>query len=343
MFQFLIKIRPLGLMYGSAGAFLSPENLVGRSGTKFPPDPATLSGLYFSTNKTQAFIDHQTLRNELHIAGPFWADIDDPEYFYVPVPKHKLVTQKDCKTWFLKQGKWHCDDSKDTDAPTYDWQTINAWDGEPESMKSNSEVAENPPWKFIPVLHPKTKPDERVVDEDGLFLENAVQFSDEHCLVYLATHAIPDGWYRFGGEGHIVEITHEAIVANSPILDLLNQPIERAFALITPAVWGSTRFSYRYPQHADFPKPVQMLIERPKPFRYRVGGRLGRGRYAVPAGSVYVFDQPLNRTWWEFESQWFPQEGMSLKHLGCGLCLPIAIDGIETLNELKTDELEGVA
>jgi len=50
MFKYLISISPLGLMYGSAGAFLSPENLVGRSGAKFPPDAATLSGLMFSIN-----------------------------------------------------------------------------------------------------------------------------------------------------------------------------------------------------------------------------------------------------------------------------------------------------
>ena len=36
-FQYLIKISPLGFMYGSAGGFLSPENLVGRAGAKFPP------------------------------------------------------------------------------------------------------------------------------------------------------------------------------------------------------------------------------------------------------------------------------------------------------------------
>lgn len=37
MFQYLILIQPLGFLYGSAGRFLSPENLVGRSGTSFPP------------------------------------------------------------------------------------------------------------------------------------------------------------------------------------------------------------------------------------------------------------------------------------------------------------------
>lgn len=32
-FQYLIIIKPLGFLYGSAGRFLSPDNLVGRSGT----------------------------------------------------------------------------------------------------------------------------------------------------------------------------------------------------------------------------------------------------------------------------------------------------------------------
>ncbi|NJR66897.1 MAG: CRISPR-associated protein Cmr3, partial [Leptolyngbyaceae cyanobacterium CRU_2_3] len=46
MFRYLIAIEPLGLLYGSAGKFLSPENLVGRSGNSFPPSAATLSGLF---------------------------------------------------------------------------------------------------------------------------------------------------------------------------------------------------------------------------------------------------------------------------------------------------------
>jgi CRISPR-associated protein Cmr3 len=37
MFKYLISIEPLGLLYGSAGGFLSPESLVGRSGESFPP------------------------------------------------------------------------------------------------------------------------------------------------------------------------------------------------------------------------------------------------------------------------------------------------------------------
>ena len=50
----LLQITPLGLLYGSAGGFLSPENLVGRSGNKFPPSSATVSGLYAQVNTEKA-------------------------------------------------------------------------------------------------------------------------------------------------------------------------------------------------------------------------------------------------------------------------------------------------
>ena len=116
-------------------------------------------------------------------------------------------------------------------------------------------------------------------------------------------------------------------------------------ALITPGVWGSNAYSYRYPHHPEFPKKnLKMLTDKPIPYRYRIGqshangndhpynagrtGRLSRGRYAVPAGSVYVFSDPLEKSWWDFPDEWFPKEGFPLKHLGCGLCLPIEIKGV---------------
>ena len=148
------------------------------------------------------------------------------------------------------------------------------------------------------------------------------------CLVYLSTYPIDSGWYRFSGENHIVEIECEEIKTKK-VLELLNEPIQRTFALITPGVWGSTRFSYRYPQHDSFPdQKVQMLTDKPIPYRYRAKGQLGRGRYAVPAGSVYVLEQPLNQPWWDWDEEWFPKEGFSLKRVGCGLCLPIDIKGV---------------
>ncbi len=56
---------------------------------------------------------------------------------------------------------------------------------------------------------------------------------------------------------------------------------------------------------------------------------MGRGRYAVPPGTVYLLREPLDKTWWEFPENWFPKEGFSLKQVGCGLCLPIEIQGVE--------------
>ncbi|MBD2772617.1 type III-B CRISPR module-associated Cmr3 family protein [Iningainema tapete] len=345
MFQYLIIINPLGFMYGSAGAFLSPENLVGRSGAKFPPDAATLSGLFFSANKVKRFIEHEKLRENLYVAGPFWAECDDPEYFYIPIPWSKIITEevKKLDEWSIKDSKWYRSPETEEFKPDYRWQKVNSWENTPDEIRDNKDAAKDP-WKYIPILHPKMKDDERhVQEEDGLFLENSVQMSfhkldkrrKDTCLVYLSTHALPEGWYRFGGENHLVEISSMELPEDSPILKLLGhkKKIERTFALITPGVWGSTRFSYRYPQHPTFPKPTHILTDRPSPYRYRAGdgkgrGRLGRGRYAVPAGSVYVLDQPLNKSWWEWDEQWFPNEGYSLKKVGCGLCLPIKIEGV---------------
>lgn len=85
-FTYRILIQPLGLLYGSKGRFLSPENLVGRSGSHFPPDTPTLSGLFASHYHN----DRPTLR-QLMLAGPFWAKSQQPENFYVPTPFHCLV------------------------------------------------------------------------------------------------------------------------------------------------------------------------------------------------------------------------------------------------------------
>ncbi|MEW6499420.1 MAG: type III-B CRISPR module-associated Cmr3 family protein, partial [Cyanobacteriota bacterium] len=220
-----------------------------------------------------------------------------------------------------------------------------------ENREDNQTISESP-WKSVSFLHPKLKAQERhAVDQDGLFLENAVQLSEDHCLVYLtnSTHTVANGWYRFGGEGHLVELESYPLSKDHKINRLLRSKIDRACALITPGVWGSNRFSYRYPQHSNFPhQNLKLLTDKPVPYRYRVGqprkdedgsdanerympdktGRLGRGRYAIPSGSVYVFEQPLNLTWWDFPDEWFPKEGFYLKRLGCGLCLPINVQGV---------------
>jgi CRISPR-associated protein Cmr3 len=344
MYKYLIVINPLGFLYGSTGAFLSPENLVGRSGSKFPPDACTLSGLFFAANQSEPFIDHQELK-KLHVAGPFWAKLNALEYFYVPIPWTKIINLESGQSdeWEIRNDKWYRkENSLDPDCR---WHSINYWDFPAKHILGKGT---NDPWKYISILHPKLVKNERCVEEEGgLFLENAVQMGyyprddqkDETCLVYLSTHEIPKGWYCFGGESHLVEITSQKI-SNSKILEILRKKIERSCALITPGVWGSTRFSHRYPnpEHIKFPKPSHILTDRPSPYRYRLGdtkgkGRLGRGRYAVPAGTVYVFDEPLNRSWWGdddsgFPTEWFPNEGFSMKQLGCGLCLPLAIGGV---------------
>lgn len=127
----------------------------------------------------------------------------------------------------------------------------------------------------------------------------------------------------------MVEISCKKISADSTIHELLTAKIQNACALITPGVWGSNHLSYRYPKQPDFPKEgIKILADKPIPYRYRSRGKLGRGRYAVPPGTVYVFKKPLEKTWWEFPSDWFPREGLPLKHLGCGLCLPVEINGV---------------
>jgi len=109
------------------------------------------------------------------------------------------------------------------------------------------------------------------------------------------------------------------------------------FALITPAVWGSNRLSYRFPtirQEQDWItapewENAQVFTERPRPFRYRLGGtgdtkRLSRGRYAIPPGTVYVLETGIPKPWFDWDKCWFPDEGYSYKRWGCGLALPLS-------------------
>jgi CRISPR-associated protein Cmr3 len=362
MFQYLITIQPLGFMYGSAGAFLSPENLVGRSGAKFPPDAATLSGLLFSANKEQKFASHEELTENLFVAGPFWAFLDSEEDFYVPLPRHKVIGKNYYDEWIVEDYQW-CLKSKREDSgkeedkrkeeSEYRWLRIDYWDESVEMIYSDRaekrpSVAENA-WKFTPVLHPQLKQDERhVLPEDGLFLENAVQMKDDVCLVYLSTYHLDSGWYQFGGEGHMVEV--KSIPLPDHILIRLKTPIQKSFALITPGVWGSNQLSYRYPKqsqekfYAKDNNKIMMLTDKAVPYRYRIGygdkpekrhefrnrdpGRLSRGRYAVPSGSVYILPEPLNVSWCNFPKDWFPEKGL-LQKFGCGLCLPIQIEGVD--------------
>lgn len=360
MFKYLITLEPLGFMYGSAGAFLSPENLVGRSGMKFPPDATTLSGLFFSANKEQRFEAHDKLTQDLYIAGPFWSHVDDYDSFYVPLPRHKVIGKDDhYDEWILKSRKWFLKSQEvegdgepaEKEESEYRWLRLDYWDDKPETIHGDRSIKNAPSvsekcWEYVSVLHPQMKQESRnVLEQDGLFLENAVQMREDTRLVYLSTYPLESGWYQFGGEGHFVEVNSIELADNSPILKHLQKPIQRSFALITPGVWGSNNLSYRYPKQQGFSpdnQKIALLTDRAVPYRYRIGygekkaeefstrdpGRLSRGRYAVPAGSVYVLKESLNQTWWDFSKEWFPEKGL-LKKFGCGLCLPINIEGVE--------------
>ncbi len=344
-FTHLIIIEPLGLLYGSSGRFLSPENLVGRSGSSFPPTTATLSGLFAASKDNHADIRH------LMLAGPFWGNVDKltstEQNFYVPTPKNYLV--KDGKivdklNWNGEQEKW-LNQQGETPVDKYDsntWLAINDW-------INPQEVAKNP-WKFLAHLHPRLELEERHVirnseQQGSLFLENSVQMETDTCLVYLSNTELEPGWYRFGGEGHMVDVRCEPL--NQSLTDLFKKPVGNQFALITPGVWGSNRLSKRVPvylekrdktfyqQEEPIPENQEknvweleaLFTARPIPFRYRLGGKgdtklLSRGRYAVPAGTVYILKESINQPWQEWNPNWFPKEGPSLKRWGCGLALP---------------------
>ncbi|MGG6265710.1 type III-B CRISPR module-associated Cmr3 family protein [Leptolyngbya sp. AN03gr2] len=349
MFKYLIQIEPLGLLYGSAGRFLSPDNLVGRSGTRFPPSAAVVSGLFAASYGNAAIQD-------LQLAGAFWAQSSAPQNFYVPLPlnftSHTPPHQKTLQaghitaklTW---NDEWQSNGEEHSKSHSGGWIAIDHWQTLTRSMNAISQA--NPaiyadPWKFLPHLHPRLQETERRVvnpEENGgsLFLENSVQLHPEVCLVYLSNLPLEAGWYRFGGEGHMVDvICHELSESTQT---LLRQPVGNCFALITPAIWGSNRLSYRAPMIGQEKQwaVTTMLTDRPTPFRYRLGDRLdeqgnkvrsahqpkrlSRGRYAVPAGTVYVLQEPLEIPWQDWSIDWFPKEGPSLKRWGCGLALPL--------------------
>lgn len=131
-FSHLIIIEPLGLLYGSAGRFLSPENLVGRSGTSFPPSAATLSGIFAAT----LYKNHPQQLKELQLAGAFWAYNEDVHNFYVPTPFNCLVKNDQIKfqlVWHdLPEGKgnWLLADKKPAPNDKYQsgsWIGIKDW------------------------------------------------------------------------------------------------------------------------------------------------------------------------------------------------------------------------
>jgi CRISPR-associated protein Cmr3 len=369
MLEYVIIIQPLGLLYGSSGRFLSPENLVGRSGTQFPPTAATLSGLF-------AYYAHQNNKPEilpdLLLAGPFWAEENNPQNFYVPTPFNCLVKDNEIQHQMFFDGEnWKVWEDNQPTIPPDDkyqkgtWVAINDWEKLQNSRPKELPKVQTNPWKFLPHLHPRLQEKQRRVATDAdetqgsLFLENAVQLDPDARLIYLSNTEIAEGWYRFGGEGHLVNLRCEKL--ENPGKDLFNQPLKKSFALIVPAVWGSNRHSYRSPEFDPVTNDLgwpenkinSLLTQRPQPFRYRLGkrktddepisepfqtrtltaenrrnnqpsGLLSRGRYAIPAGTVYVLEKPLEKSWYQWDESWFPQEGFySLKRWGCGLALPL--------------------
>jgi CRISPR-associated protein Cmr3 len=345
-FTHLLQITPLGLLYGSAGGFLSPENLVGRSGNKFPPSSATISGLYAQVHSNSEKNKEKTwLLSDLCLAGPFWARSEeikpDSQNFFVPTPFNCLaqkpfaqVSKTDQDNQDLGQVKhylkWDNDDETWQDTKNQSiqgkfdqdsWIAIKDWQ-DPQKVYES-------PWKYLPHLHPRLQDEQRHTKEGDLFLENAVQVDPDVSLIYLTNHELENGWYRFGGEGHLVDIKCSQLTDQK----ILNDSVGKTWALITPAVWGSNRLSYRFPQVQNS-NPSQslpewehdaLITERPQPFRYRLGGKLSRGRYAVPAGSVYVLKEGLDKSWYDWPKDWFPIEAYSFKRWGSGLALPLSI------------------
>ena len=201
-FKYLIVIEPLGFLYGSAGKFLSPENLVGRSGSSFPPHAAALSGLFAAHYK-----GNMNSLEKLRLAGPFWAWSRHPQNFYVPTPFNCLVKNEKIKNLISWYKDSEAEDSKSTEekwlpsvVDKFDkgsWIAIRHW----KRIKLGNQQqcqrikVSTHPWKYTPHLHPRLREDERRVNEDlergSLFLENAVQLNPDACLIYLSNTELP--------------------------------------------------------------------------------------------------------------------------------------------------------
>jgi CRISPR-associated protein Cmr3 len=158
-------------------------------------------------------------------------------------------------------------------------------------------------------------------------------------LAYLSSHEVAAGVVRFGGEGHLAQL--QCMPIPPLLLELLQRPLSPTpFALITPAVWGGPKLSIREPIDTTVPNghfpwrrngdPPGILTERPRPWRYRLGAgsegkrRLSRGRWALPAGTCYRVEGKPLPAWSDWPIPWFPKEGLSFRHFGTALSLPVA-------------------
>lgn len=340
-FRCLVLLEPLGLLYGSSGRFLSAENLVGQAGEHFPPDSPAIAGLL------AAHLPRSEVRG-LHTAGPFWLRNNE---LHLPAPLNLLQEkgeQRDTGRAIAERLVWQSPQEEGATAGWMPasgkappikpvrggWLPLASW-----SNPAGTCVQANP-WKALPHLHPRLRDDERVsAQDDALFMELAIALEPGVALAYLSSHEIPAGRYRFGGEGHLVEL--RCLQVPQALVELLNEPLSGgSFALITPGLWGSSRLSVREPIDASRVPAVQpwhwqgdapaLLTDRPRPWRHRLGGggegraRLSRGRWAVPSGSCVHPPPELELgPWHQWPESWFPREGFSFKQFGTGLALPI--------------------
>lgn len=355
-FQHLLLLEPLGLLYGSSGRMLSPEALTGRASEHFPPDSPTLAGLIASQHERRP---EQTKQDSpiwnLHTAGPFCFDTAADD-LWLPAPFTLLQQEGEGGAPCLRRLQWRRGDHDEgaggwspTDAApmprqyrTGGWVALRHWDqigagGEPATSTDDPLRVEADPWQAVPHLHPRLDDTQRVsAIKDALFLEYGIALKPGIRLAYLSSHALADGRYRFGGEGHLVELRCREIP--NRLLELLRQPLKGPFALVTPGVWGGPRLSRREPLDRDNPSlppwhhqgdPPAILTERPRPWRHQLGSgqpsrapRLSRGRWALPAGTCYRVAGDLD-PWVAWPESWFPKEGFSFKQLGTALALPL--------------------
>lgn len=336
-FRHLISLEPLGLLYGSSGRFLSAENLTGLAGEHFPPDSPAMAGLL------AAQLPRSQVR-ELHTAGPFWCRLDEPELdLRLPAPL-TLLQQQDGSVqarlcWQVEASAWQADAPCAAKPRQGGWVRLSQW-GHWHHPELRVEAN---PWTAKPHLHPRLDDDQRVsAQEAALFLELAMALEPGVALAYLSSESIAEGCYRFGGEGHLVQLRSHPVPDR--LLQLLECPdgfgADQPLALITPGVWGSRKLSMREPLDTSRPPASHpwrshqqgpgILTDRPRPWRFRLGAgsegrrRLSRGRWCLPAGSCYALPQGLRLPAWSgWPEAWFPREGLSLRHFGTALAVPL--------------------
>jgi CRISPR-associated protein Cmr3 len=368
-FAHLLLLEPLGFLYGSSGRMLSPEALTGRACEHFPPDSPTISGLIASQlERPSGVAKEETPLYNLHTAGPFCYDSESGD-LWLPAPftlrqgiSGEAAGDSDAQTlhqltWACREGDepagaWHPPEGQQHSrkASTGGWLALKQWPLVRDSAATGGKAPDNAdplrlhadPWEAVPHLHPRLRSDERVSEGDNaLFLEYGIALKPGFSLAYLSSHAIPAGRYRFGGEGHLVELRCTELP--HLLVNLLQEPLTGPFALITPGVWGGPRLSRREPlDHSHTPAsqpwhrhgtPPAILTERPRPWRHLLGPstavstphsayRLSRGRWAVPAGTCYRVEGGL-APWADWSPHWFPKEGFSFKQFGTALALPL--------------------